>query len=133
MRLRTRSTTLLTVLGAALAVAASAPAAPACYGENDRAVLVGVVVLRTDRRAGHNLRYPVLKLDKSVCYRSRTFGDAPAETRVAIVPTHGDLRRFDRLAGRHVALKGALSRKVAADQPPETLLLFDPVQVRTRR
>jgi hypothetical protein len=108
-------------------------AARACYGENDQATLVGVVALRTDHRAGHNVRYPVLKLDEPVCYRSRTFGDAPAEIRVAVVPTHGDLRRFDRLSGHHVTLRGALSRKVTADQPPETLLLFDPAIVAHRR
>jgi hypothetical protein len=125
---------LLLAASAGLLLASPAVrAASDCYGENDQATLVGVVAVRSDHRAGHRVRYPVLKLDEPVCYRSRTFGDAPAETRVAIVPTHGDLRRFDRLSGHHVTLKGALSRKVTADQPPETLLLFDPVTVGGRK
>jgi hypothetical protein len=115
------------ILAAALASAVLASAAHAtatCAGDNAHVTLTGKVALRWDGRAGKHLRYPVLALDRPLCFRSHEMGDVPAATRVALLaPTAEANRKLIRRKGQRVTMSGVLSHGVTTDQPPEDLML----------
>ncbi|MDE1986929.1 MAG: hypothetical protein KGJ28_10340 [Alphaproteobacteria bacterium] len=114
-------------------IAASAPpgAAASCLSEGATVTLSGVVSLAKARNV-HNGRlytYPLLTLDKPLCYRNAAMGDVPETRHVTIVP---DDRAppFRDMAGRHVTVRGTLMHSSTMDQPPQALLLFRPTLAR---
>ncbi len=115
----------LLLLAAGLPVAAHAN----CLSEDEPIVVSGTVALAqaTSVRTAHPYTYAVLKLDRPLCYRSQEMGDAP-RARVLALVADADSPLGDpvRLAGRHLTLSGRVMHRITADQPPQTLMLFEP-------
>jgi len=112
-----------------LAAALPAAAHAGCFSEDEPIVVSGRVALAraTSADARHPYTYAVLQLDHPLCYRSQEMGDAPRARVMALVADPGTpLSDPIRLAGRHVTLSGRVMHKITADQPPQTLMLFEP-------
>ncbi len=117
-----------------LLVAAALPAVAhaGCLSEDEPIVVSGKVALAqgTSARTRRPYTYAVLNLDHPLCYRSREMGDAPKARVLALVADSGSpLGDPNRLAGRHLTLSGRVMHKITADQPPQTLMLFEPALV----
>ena len=114
-------------------------AASECFSQSAVVSLTGTINMATwDRSSGsagdpaHTLksRYPILTLDKPVCFNSE-FGDVPADRTIAVVFTAGGLSRD--MVGAHVRAFGKLVHREHATQPPEDLILFNPVLHKVQR
>ncbi|MBU6297892.1 MAG: hypothetical protein KGJ79_18610 [Alphaproteobacteria bacterium] len=113
-----------------LLIAAYAPPgfAAQCLSEGASVTLSGVVSLAkaSNVHDGRRYTYPVLMLDKPVCYRSAAMGDVSKARLVAIIAGETTPQRFRDMAGRHVTVQGTVMHSSTMDQPPQKLLLFRP-------
>lgn len=124
-----------------LLLLASAPPALAqrCFSESAVTSLAGTISMASGRgpaSQGNNpahdrkYHYPLLTLDKPVCLDSE-FGDVPAGRTVALAFATGNLPRG--MVGAHVSAFGKLVHREHASQPPQALIMFDPVLRRIPR
>lgn len=104
-----------------------------CHEAGAKVTLQGRVELRSalpeETHNGRPYGFAVLSLDRPVCVLSNDFGNATAST-LALVPTNG-LSRAMVYSGQHVTVVGQIDRRVTASQPPEEILLFDPIITRS--
>ena len=66
-------------------------------------------------------KYPVMTFDRVICVKDARWGDV-TDGKVTSVFVMGAERRFQD--GQHVSLRGELSPRQMASQPPEELILF---------
>jgi len=117
-----------------LALGSANPAsASGCHAEDEQVKVSGriVVLNATNEHTGSPYTYPVLRLDKAICYQSKVYGDVPTGAKIALIPSDDKAQRlFIGKEGERITVRGTLEHAITTDQPPQALLLFDPVVVR---
>jgi hypothetical protein len=122
-----------------LLTSASPVLAQRCFSESAVVSLVGTISIAAgygppgfgkDPAHDRKYQYLLLTLDKPVCLDSE-FGDVAVGWTVAVVFTAGGLPR-DKV-GAHVSVSGKLVHRENANEPPQDLVMFDPVIRRIQR
>jgi hypothetical protein len=118
----------------ALALGSASPAAAlVCHKESETITVSGYIVLRhsTSVHTGSPYTYPVLHLEKALCYEDKEFGHVPQGINIALIPSDDKAQHlFIANEGKRITVRGALEHAITADQPPQELLLFDPVVIK---
>jgi hypothetical protein len=111
-------------LAFALFCGCSAEAAP-CHKVGDTVIVAGIIHMQTqpaNEQIGRTKPwvYPVVTLQRSLCFKSVSWGDIPVGAVVSVMIA-GTERKFSE--GQHVVLRGQLAPRNDESQPPEPYML----------
>ena len=103
--------------------------APDCIHDGTSVTLTGRLTRATEAPGPDVIRpgyvYDLVLLDRAVCFLGNL--PEPHGTRVALVATRDGVERtLARFSGKHVVVSGVLTSPDNGDQPPESMLIFDP-------
>ena len=103
---------------------------PACLGEGARISAAGRIEYGTAvsiRDETTRYRYIRLRLDTPLCWAGDD-GASPAEHTISLPSSSDDAsRQLKAMVGRHVTATGVVASPDNGNQPPDVMMMFDPV------
>ena len=103
---------------------------PSCVREESNVTMTGIVesafYAQDDTNPTKGYHYPHLKLDKPVCYVGN-LSDMAARYISLVGTKPGADAALMKLVGRRVTVSGSVGSPNTGSQPPDTMMIFDPV------